>query len=89
MITVVLRYGQIQSLFLESLKSKMHGRSSDLLLFRTAFPFTRTVAKVLPKHLIGDHSSGTVRDLHLIPYSFIESNGSMKTYALQRYKVFD
>ena len=51
------------------------GRSSDLLPCLNAFPFRSDgiVAKVVVQHVSGAYSSGSVQDLHLIPFSSITS----------------
>jgi len=62
------------------------GRSSDLLPCLNAFPsrFIGTVAiEVFVQHVSGAYSSGSVQDLHLIPFSSFIS----KPYEMNNTKI--
>ena len=62
----------------------MNGRSSDWLLISDAFPRSRYVESGSGNRYVSEilsefHSSGNVRDLHTIPFSFPPRHGERKT----------
>ena len=62
---------KIQRFFLESSETKLHGRSSDLFLLwapSRIYSFQWLRVNCSQHYLIGTYSSGTVQDLHLIPF---------------------
>ena len=60
-----------QRFFLESNDNDMHGRSSDSFPLAGAFPEAGSSGNgvwCMPATLCETYSSGTVQDLHLIPF---------------------
>ncbi len=67
-------FPQIHKLYPSKANDITHGRSSDLLPVADAFPVSSTSGNGYFGTLNGAYSSGTVRDLHPIPFSFYTSN---------------